>query len=154
DALGVGPVARQCSTVFDRFWNSDSVVPVSALKLHATRRDLRVEKTEVVTQLEASPVIQRLPLNRADWSNAMTSFAKLAHVGPSRVITDVPAEGAVRHHMPKAMRDLMTSAQRELLIVNAYVIPDEQDIALFKELTARGVKIRMLTNSLASQDVP
>jgi putative cardiolipin synthase len=154
DALGVGPVARQCSAVFDRFWNSDSVVPVSALELHATRRDLRAEKKEVVAQLETSPVIQRLPLKRADWSDAMTSFAKLAHVGASRVITDVPAEGAVRHHMPQAMRDLMTSAQRELLIVNAYVIPDDQDIALFKELSSRGVKVRMLTNSLASQDVP
>ena len=154
DVLGLGPVARQTSTVFDRFWNSDSVVPVSALKLHATRRDLRAEKKEVVAQLETSPVIQRLPLKRADWSDAMTSFTKLAHVGASRVITDVPAEGAVRHHMPQAMRDLMTSAQRELLIVNAYVIPDDQDIALFKELSSRGVKVRMLTNSLASQDVP
>jgi putative cardiolipin synthase len=56
--------------------------------------------------------------------------------------------------MPKAMLDLMASAQHELLITNSYVIPDEGDIKLFAELHARGVKVKILTNSLASQDVP
>ena len=32
DVLGVGPVARQASAVFDRYWNSDWVQP------HAARR--------------------------------------------------------------------------------------------------------------------
>jgi putative cardiolipin synthase len=66
----------------------------------------------------------------------------------------MPVADTVRHRMPHAMRELMQSAQRELLITNAYVIPDEQDIEVFKELHARGVKVRILTNSLASQDVP
>jgi putative cardiolipin synthase len=48
----------------------------------------------------------------------------------------------------------MASAQKELLIDNAYVIPEPVDISFFHDLTARGVKIRMLTNSLASQDMP
>jgi putative cardiolipin synthase len=154
DALGVGPVARQCSIVFDRFWNSEWVVPVSALQLHATARDLRAEKPEMFAKLAGSPVLRRFPLNRADWANAFTEFAKSAHIGPSRVLTDLPAPGAVRHRMPEAMRKLMESAQHELLITNSYVIPDEQDIALLHELTARGVKVRILTNSLGSQDVP
>jgi len=62
--------------------------------------------------------------------------------------------GEVRHRMPKAMHDLMASAKSELLITNSYVIPDEQDIALFRDLQARGVRVKLLTNSLASQDVP
>ena len=154
DALGLGPVARQCSNVFDRFWNSEWVVPASALKLHATTRDLRAQKPEMLAKLERAPILERLPLNRADWANAFTDFAKSAHAGPSRVLTDVPAPGAVRHRMPDAIRKLMASAQHELLITNSYVIPDEQDIAFFHELTARGVQVRILTNSLASQDVP
>jgi cardiolipin synthase C len=154
DALGVGPVARQCSIVFDRFWNSDSVVPVSALKLHATARDLRAETPAILAQLNGSMVLERFPLNRGDWTAALSEFAKSAHIGSSRVLTDVPVNGGVRHRMPEAMRKLMESAQHELLITNSYVIPDEQDIEVYRELTARGVKVRMLTNSLASQDVP
>jgi putative cardiolipin synthase len=56
--------------------------------------------------------------------------------------------------MPHAIRTLMESAQRELLIENSYIIPDDEGIELFRSLTARGVHVRILTNSLASQDVP
>jgi putative cardiolipin synthase len=52
------------------------------------------------------------------------------------------------------MRGLMESAKTELLITNSYVIPDEADIKVFEDLHARGVKVLILTNSLASQDVP
>jgi len=46
------------------------------------------------------------------------------------------------------------SAQRELLIVNAYIIPDERFVAGLRDLKGRGVEIWILTNSLASHDVP
>ncbi len=154
DLLGVGPVARQASGVFDRFWNSDWVVPVSALEMHATRRDLRAQTPEILEKLSGSQVTQRFPLNRSDWSAALADLVRTADVGNSRMLTDVPAPGVVRHRMPAAIREIMGGAQHELLITNAYVIPDEQEMDLFRELTARGVKVRILTNSLASQDVP
>jgi len=154
DVLGLGPVARQTSTVFDRFWNSDWVVPVAALKLDATTRDLRAETPQILQSLDGKPVLERFPLNRKDWKADLADFAKNAHIGGSHVLTDLPAPNEVRHRMPVAMRNLMTSAQSELLITNAYVIPDDTDIKLFEELRARGVKVKVLTNSLASQDVP
>lgn len=154
DVLGLGPVARQTSTVFDRFWNSDWVVPASALKLDATARDLRAETPRILQSLEGSPVLERFPLSRKDWATDLADFAKNARVGGSHVLTDLPAPRAVRHRMPDAMRTFMASARRELLITNSYVIPDDNDIKLFEELRARGVVVKLLTNSLASQDVP
>jgi len=44
--------------------------------------------------------------------------------------------------MPAAIRELMASAKKELLIDNAYVIPEQEDISFFHDLTARGVKIK------------
>jgi putative cardiolipin synthase len=140
--------------VFDRFWNSKWVVPVSALELGATARDLRAEKPGILRSLEGSPVLERFPLNRKDWAPEIADIPKSAPVGTSRVLTDVPGSNGVRHRMPKAMRDLMMSATSELLITNAYVIPDDSDIAMYRELRARGVTVKILTNSLASQDVP
>jgi putative cardiolipin synthase len=40
------------------------------------------------------------------------------------------------------------------LITNAYIIPSECGIEFLQQLTDRGVKTRILTNSLASHDVP
>jgi putative cardiolipin synthase len=154
DVLGLGPVARQTSTVFDRFWNSDWVVPVSALKLDATPRDLRAATPRILQSLDGSPVLERFPLNHKDWASELADFAKNAQVGGSRVLTDLPAPNAVRHRMPTAIRDFMASAKKELLITNSYVIPDDTDLDLFDELRKRGVTVKLLTNSLASQDVP
>ena len=161
DVLGVGPVARQTSDVFDRFWNSSWVVQVKELKLHPKRQDVRARRRSLVATAKESTVLQRFPLQRGDWDTAVADLTASIDAGQSRVVTDVPAAAAtdgasraVRHRMPAAIRELMEGAQKELLIDNAYVIPEQVDIDLFHELTARGVKIRMLTNSLASQDVP
>jgi putative cardiolipin synthase len=48
----------------------------------------------------------------------------------------------------------MMTARREVLITNAYIIPGEPAIRSWSDLHARGVKLRILTNSLASHDVP
>jgi len=154
DVLGVGPVVRQTSAVFDRFWNSEWVVPVAALELDADSSDVRAETPRILGSLEGTPVVERFPVSRANWSDELEQLSKSAHVGPGRVLTDTLVAGEVRHRMPKAMHDLMASAKSELLITNSYVIPDEQDIALFRDLQARGVRVKLLTNSLASQDVP
>jgi putative cardiolipin synthase len=52
------------------------------------------------------------------------------------------------------MFSFLERAQTELLITNAYIIPGEPAIDLVQRLNDRGVKVRILTNSLASHDVP
>ena len=49
---------------------------------------------------------------------------------------------------------LMGQARRELLIVSPYFVPGENIMQAFKDARARGVRVRVLTNSLASNDAP
>jgi putative cardiolipin synthase len=49
---------------------------------------------------------------------------------------------------------LMQQARRDVLIVSPYVVPGPRMMALYEQLRQRGVRIRMLTNSLASNDAP
>jgi putative cardiolipin synthase len=74
--------------------------------------------------------------------------------GTSRTLTDTPDPDAISHHMLGAIRKLLDNAEHELLITNAYVIPDETFLARLTKLIERGVKVRILTNSLATHDVP
>jgi cardiolipin synthase C len=154
DVLGVGPTARQASGVFDRFWNSGWVVPVKALGMASTREDLRRESVPVRAKLAAAPSLERFPLERQDWSTALAKLPGQMHAGTSLVHTDTPEGDVLNHHMPRAIRSLVGGAQREVLITNAYIIPDETSVQELRATTARGVKVRMLTNSLASHDVP
>lgn len=53
-----------------------------------------------------------------------------------------------------AFSPVMNSAEHELLITNAYVIPGQLGIDRLNDISERGVDIRILTNSLSSHDVP
>ncbi len=45
-------------------------------------------------------------------------------------------------------------AQRDLILVSPYLVPGESEMALIRRLRERGVRVRILTNSLASTDMP
>jgi len=154
DVLGIGPIARQASGVFDRFWNSEWVVPVKALGIASTREDLRREYAPARRKLASAPSLARFALDRQDWSAALARLPGELHAGTSLLHTDTPDQGALNHHMPRAIRELVGGAQREVLVTNAYIIPDEASVRQIQAQTARGVKFRVLTNSLASHDVP
>lgn len=54
----------------------------------------------------------------------------------------------------EGLLQLMGQAKRELLIVSPYFVPGENIMQAFKDARARGVRVRVLTNSLASNDAP
>jgi putative cardiolipin synthase len=154
DVAGIGPVARQASAVFDRFWNSDWVVPVKALGEGASADDLERIRRAKVHQLSAAPALQDVSIEPQDWSALLDGFVQQMQTGTSRVHTDSPDPDVLSHHMPSAIRDLLGSARQEVLITNAYIIPGEHALERTRQQTAHGVSVRMLTNSLASHDVP
>ncbi|WP_245587368.1 phospholipase D family protein [Comamonas composti] len=49
---------------------------------------------------------------------------------------------------------LVRSARRELLVVSPYFVPGPDMMQAFAEARSRGVSVRVLTNSLASNDAP
>jgi len=154
DVLGIGPVARDASAIFDRFWNSEWVMPVEALQEPLTDQEVDDLRGQVAGQLQAAEALVGTPLETGDWHRDFTALAESMSIGASRTFTDTPDQDAVSHHMPDAIRDLLATAKQELLITNAYIIPDEKFLERLAELVRRGVKVRILTNSLATHDVP
>lgn len=156
DVLGVGPVARQASDVFDRFWNSRWVMPVAALKHkpdasavgHSAARDRLAE------DLHRLPSLARFDVAPRSWTHEIASLGQRLHVGTSRVETDSPEPDGIRQDMIRRVYELAGTARTEVLIVNAYIIPSEHAIEMARGLNARGVRMKVLTNSLASHDVP
>lgn len=154
DTLGIGPVARQASQVFDRFWNSARVVAVEHLDQNATSGDTAAAFSIIDRRLADSPRLTRFAIERRDWSDELTRFREEMHPGSSRVLADTPGVDDVNHVMPLAMLQLLEDAERDVLVTNAYIIPSAETIDWLEEQIARGVRFRILTNSLASQDVP
>ena len=154
DVLGIGPVARQASQVFDRFWNSDWVraIPKPATDAKEPPDEL---SANAIRSMMTNPGLQAIEAGRTDWTAQIASLPTLLAAGRSEVHTDSPSRSVeTRNQMPDAIRTLMRSTRSELLITNAYIIPDANFMADLRELGERGVTVRILTNSLASHDVP
>ncbi len=153
DLLAIGPVARQSSAVFDRFWNSTWVVAASALAADEEAPDIDEVMAPMMDRLKQAPISERFALQPQDWRGAFMRLAERLHPGTTRLLSDAPSGDVMRHRMPQAIRRLIATAGKELLIVNAYIIPDQETVDAFRALTQRGVSVKIITNSLASQDV-
>lgn len=154
DLLGFGRVARQSSRGFDQFWNSEWVMPIGALGRETSREERRALRAEIGERIRQAPGMSRFPPEPQDWRAALTALEPRLHVGRARVPSDTPSGALIARRSSQAIRDLLRAAREEVLIVNAYVIPDDDLVRELKQLTASGVRVRLLTNSLASQDVP
>jgi cardiolipin synthase C len=154
DVLGIGPVARQASAVFDRYWNSDWVREVPRSEATPFKLEDSELSRQAMAQLYQLPSLMALQSTRTDWSKDLADLQYQIAPGRSTVHTDSPVRDAKRNHMPEAFRALLKTAQKEVLITNAYIIPDANFMTDLRDLAARGVKVRILTNSLSSHDVP
>ena len=154
DVLGVGPVARQASAVFDRYWNSGWVGTIPAVAGVAAPLTVASRQAEVA-RLLSKPGLQRAVATRGARQQLFASLPDRLAGGSSSTHADAPTPAQEhRNQVSSALRALMGTARRELLITNAYIIPDPEFIDELSQLSARGVTVRILTNSLSSHDVP
>jgi len=154
DVLGIGPVARQASAIFDSYWNSKWVMPVSALKIPVSKADQEVAREELLKRLEQAKSLADFPIAPQSWSTELAALDGRMQIGTSRVVSDVPNPDGIDHVMLEQIHSMLASTQRELLIENAYIIPAERGVEALRSLKRRGVDMKILTNSLASHDVP
>ena len=153
DVLAVGAVVPEVSAAFDAYWNSESAYPAASLIDQAGQlRPLeRIEEqpgaARYLQAVRATPLVQMLlsgslPL---EWAAA-------------RVVQDDPAK--VRHppektelHLLPRLEKAMGKPLRELDLVSPYFVPTKDGAAALTALAESGVRVRVLTNSLAATDV-
>ena len=156
DIVVLGDEATESSEIFDHFWNSDQVMPASVFVDESSWEDIEGQRTKELDRLRHAEELAEFPLEQRDWSDELSAFVEGMSPGTStveydRLLADTAAptqDGVVK------LAEIVAQAQREVLILNAYIIPGEQMMEILREATKRGVRVRMLTNSLASNDVP
>jgi putative cardiolipin synthase len=162
DVLAVGPVVRDISRSFDEYWNSEWAVPIEAFvasppgpeQLAAFERRLRERLAgfrdtvyaKALRELRLGPrlLAGELPLTPA--------VAEALHDPPSKVV-GAGGESASRIFASR-LRSIVEAARKEVILISPYFIPSERGVGILSALVRRGVQVRILTNSLASTDVP
>jgi putative cardiolipin synthase len=160
-----GPAVAQASREFDRYWNSAVVTPVTSLTESgpgpAQLQQLLQESRDYGTRAGKAPFAVALqdPARLAERLAMRPAPIKVRDV---QVVADDPdkmestargARGARASRVLDAVMQRARQAERELLIVSPYFVPGEDGAAILLALAKRGVRVAVLTNSLAATDV-
>jgi len=160
DVVSVGPVAARLSATFDAFWNSGLAIPARALaRPESHRGELSEHRSHGRRRAEmqplASPGVDYVALLATGEPLAGLRSGRLPLVwAPAEVIFDSPDKKHVGSGqragrlMERSVAATASRVERELLMVTPYLIPARDELALLLALRARGVTVRILTNSL------
>lgn len=154
DVLGFGNVARQANEMFDHFWNSEWVVSAENLDVEPNPDFFDQGWASLQESVRNAEELRSFTTEAPDWAEVAAEMAAELHVGTSVIVFDEATGDAISQNLASGLFGFLGLAQEELLITNAYIIPGQPVIDFLQGLTARGVKVRILTNSLASHDVP
>ena len=154
DVLGFGHVARQSNDMFDSFWNSEWVTTAANLDVEPDPEFIEREWRNLREKNRAAEELEAFGVEPADWTGVLARLEDELRIGTSDLIYDEASADDIAQNVATQMFGLLGMAQEELLITNAYIVPGQPAIDFVKRLTDRGVRVRILTNSLASHDVP
>ncbi|MFT7681729.1 MAG: putative cardiolipin synthase [Moritella dasanensis] len=171
DVLVSGSVVNDIQTSFSQYWNSQWSYPVNLLTDgNAANDDLQKNKSQKnsaepveFTQLDevATPHYKNYPalpanqqtakrlLNDAmnNWSWVQARFVYDQPVPVDSSDTNKPKLTA------KTLGELAVNAEQEVLLESAYLIFDDGQLDKLHTLTSKGVQVKALTNSQASNDL-
>lgn len=159
DVLAVGPVVREVSQAFDLYWNSPLAVPVSVLAPEGDPDLLEWQRKALAAELQkqaTSPYADRL--RSSDFVRALERSDLRLYWGQAQLLYDLPQKvlkdpGDSSTHMGPQLGAFLKQARSELLIVSPYFVPGDEAVAEMGRMVQRGVRVRILTNSLAATDV-
>jgi len=161
DVMVFGPTVREVSRSFDLYWNSPLSYPALSLardtpgpgRIDEMRKAL-AGFAELNRDSDYLRALRNSPLARTAADGTLE-----VHAGSASVVYDQPEKiSSSRDHaeyrLSTALAPYFEQLEDELIIISPYFVPGKSGTAYLRELANRGVRVVVLTNSLASTDVP
>jgi cardiolipin synthase C len=159
DLVVAGTAAAQAVALFDGYWNSRRVRPIGHFAtaqplpggLDALRRmlDDAAASTSAPAYLEQLRKFPDLEALLADGAVRLPSDRV-------RIVADPPGKRRGRHRAPgllDVIRKSLRGARTQILLISPYFVPGRRGTRELVRLARRGVRVSVLTNSLAATDV-
>jgi putative cardiolipin synthase len=168
DVLLVGAVIGSMATSFEQFWASPLSVPVEQLYdgVGLMQKHIEVDDAEVQDVYRWLHAYAAQPANfapevRAAIETTPQAFPRLgaqAVWGAVEFVSDRPGKNDNNFSLggggltSAALAQLVESAKETITIQSPYLVVSDAALELFRRARARGVQVRIHTNSLASTD--
>jgi len=158
DILAVGAAVAEISQEFDLYWNSASSYPARLI----IDRHQAVSRAELAARAEAihdSPIVRRYAeaVIRTPQAQALIArtlqfewtTARVVHDDPAKTLD--PGEDDRLQLLPRLFK-AFGEPVADFDLVSPYFVPGQQGTEALVALARRGVRVRILTNSLAGTD--
>jgi putative cardiolipin synthase len=154
EVIAAGPIVQDISSSFDQYWNDQWTFPARQI-LKDRKSASSAPSTETISSTGREIHLEESESNRAaTW----IALANAAPSGNTELIVDDPPvnmpgsgeEAPVQ--LASDILELIDSAQKELRIVSAYLIPTAEFEAAVERAEDRGVEVHLLTNSIQSNN--
>ena len=158
DVLAFGPVAKKVSASFDIYWNNQWAYPGEALLRNYKDQELLPLLLEELQErlIKNEDLLEEFQEQNQDWDELLRILADNRKGGTARVIYDEPliGEKIPPAQLIESIDELTDDTRQELLISTPYFIPDDDFYEPVADLISNGVRVVVLTNSLASTNHP
>ncbi|MFK8043130.1 phospholipase D family protein [Congregibacter sp.] len=149
-----GSVVPRLSEVFDTYWNDIWSVPIATVS-HVLPNYERLTEAVAVKDREilARGEYDQSAL-RAKWRLAVEA----AISGEAELLVDIPPPADINAlesapvQLAQRLLETFESAEEEVIVISAYLIPSPRLEELVEQAVQRGVRVRILTNSIRSNN--
>lgn len=160
DVLLIGEVVHDIQTAFNEYWDHELSIPIEDIVQYSSE-DVIPEDTYRFVQNYAKDSLNFWPEIRNQVPNSLSTILKSQNfywVDSVAFVSDIPGKNESIDGLggggltTDALIQLVNNAKEEVIIQSPYLIISDIGYGLFKNTVAKGVKITILTNSLASTD--
>ncbi|UYL10704.1 phospholipase D family protein [Bdellovibrio sp. SKB1291214] len=161
DLWTIGPVLSGLSQEFDTYWNSDISYPIETLtaQLKPTEQDYQNFRSllkignQKATETSYAKGLKNDQLIK-DFSHGNVKL----YWGVGHVVYDPPAKFKEQEkeqvdNLHSQIRPYMNNAREDIMMISPYFVPGDRGVSFLKDKIDKGIKVTVLTNSLASSDV-
>ena len=149
-----GPIVQDISQAFDRYWNdrwSVSIDQIAHVKPSPERLITDIQEITIPKGVHYEETVQQ---RNEQWK----SLVRRSYTGKAKLIVDRPPENNPADaaeapiQVAEKLQELIDNALSEILVITAYLIPSEHLEQIFGNAVERGVRVRVLTNSIRSNN--
>jgi putative cardiolipin synthase len=155
DILASGPIAARIAANFDHFWNFPKALGIRHLRDKPSSAQLQNARQAIDNALssEGAAIYREaidskilLPLIDRDVSYFVAE-AELISDHPEKLKRSVDDDSL---RLIKAVGEFIRNAEDEVFIVTPYFIPTDKGMTFFQSILNKDIKLKLVTNSLAS----
>jgi cardiolipin synthase C len=162
DFAMIGPIVRDASASFDRYWNSRAAYPMQLLDPESVNAEaLEVVRKGLQERIDEEAVKRYYSTLRANEAvqNMMNGVWPMQWSAHYTFASDDPLKATLDKHDPQRSQVLavtnpaFNAAESDIAIISPYFVPGDEGSKSLISAAQANKRVRILTNSLIANDV-